>query len=464
MLLHIDSTTLYYTGGRAVNMSLPVDIREGITVLTGPNGSGKSTFAQIIEKGRNFRTNKILSPQGSYPVVRYMEFNDVHSWSGSVGYYQQRYEAGMNDEVPTVSEIMGQRVSSPLFKTLADKLGLHDAVGKKINYLSSGELRKLLIINALHDNPDLLILDNPYIGLDTSSHEALNEALQRLRDTGVSIMLLISDSKDAPSFADQFLYAHNLTISTNKPFVRHSLPRYEPFEFDTSTSLNDDTGEILRMENCNVHYGKSRILDNLTWVVNSGERWSLSGPNGSGKSTLLSLIYADNPKSYSNDIWLFGKRRGTGESIWDIKRNIGYVSPEMQLYFHGSGTVEHIVANGLNDTVGMFVRPKARQLERAVLWLKHFNIGHLADRQFNTLSAGERQLVLVARSMIKEPRLLILDEPMHALDPGIRDRVGMTIRSFLQAHQDSAFIMVTHNPAELPEDIDHHLTLPYHET
>lgn len=464
MIFHIHSTTLYYTQGRVVNVSLPADIHRGLTVLTGPNGSGKTTFARILERGRNFRTNKIISEGDKQPVVRYMEFNDVHSWTGaSVGYYQQRYESGMNDETPTVREIMGDRVNDGFFTSMSTLLNLKGAEDKKINHLSSGELRKLLIINALFESPDLLILDNPFIGLDSDSRKAFTEALAGLRNKGVSIMLLVSDPSEAPSFTDNMLYADSFTISAVPPVTDYFTSPYVPFGF--SAPHNGEPGdEILEMTDCKVHYGNVKVLDNINWKIKGGERWSLTGRNGSGKSTLLSLIYADNPKSYANNISLFGKRRGTGESIWDIKRQIGYVSPEMQLYFHGSGTVEHIVANGLNDTVGLFVRPTEEQLELGRRWLRHFKIMHLADRRFNTLSSGERQLTLLARSIIKEPRLLILDEPMHALDPHTRKTAECTIEEFTSSHPESALIMVTHNPAELPASINSHFQLQQHAT
>lgn len=466
MLFNIISPILYFTGGISVNVEPGVAVRRGITALTGRNASGKTTFARIIERGRNFRTNRIVEGSPGPINVKYIEFNDIHSFAADkVGYYQQRYEATMNDEVPTVNAVMEPYLDSPLYARWLDALALYGAGQKKINFLSSGELRKLLIVKALMDAPELIILDNPYIGLDIQSRQSLNSMLCLLPQRGISVMLLLSDDGDVPPFVDNRLYARNMTVSTCPDAVTSTSTDTSliPPTFQFSTELQGKPGdEIISMRNCRIAYGDITVQPAVDWTVLGGERWSLSGPNGSGKSTLLSIICADNPKGYSTPISLFGQRRGTGESIWDIKRRIGYVSPEMQMHFHGSGTVEHIIANGLNDTVGLYVTPTSRQIEAAKAIMAHFGISGLGARLFRTLSSGERQLVLVARAIVKEPLLLILDEPMHALDACNRVRVNDTISRFLLARPDAAFIMVTHNISYLPQQINRHLKLIRH--
>lgn len=471
-MLEINSPKLFFTGGIAIDVTPGLTIKPGVTVLTGDNGSGKTIFAKIITFGRNFRTNSISGSNGKYPSIKYIEFHDIHSWAGfSVSYYQQRYEASMNDDVPKVCDILKDRCENPLFKELCRDFELRDIENKKINFLSSGELRKILIINALTETPDLLILDNPYIGLDKDSKAALNKCILKLKETGKSVMLIVADIKDAPKFSDYFLLAQGLKIyQTEKPDIKDDNHKFQYHKFPfsiTPSSIEEkddfkeinETSPVCELKDCNISYGSREILKNLSWTVKAGERWSLSGPNGSGKSTLLSILNADNPRGYSCKLSLFGRKRGSGESIWDIKKKIGYVSPEMQLYFKGSGKIVEIVANGLNDTVGMYVKPTEEQLEKAWLWLRHFNIEHLAERSFPSLSAGERQLVLIIRAMIKEPDLLILDEPMHALDSKNRNLVEHTINNFLESYPQSAFIMVTHNPEFLPANISHSLKL-----
>src|SRR5204863_3517662 len=102
-------------------------------------------------------------------------------------------------------------------------------------------------------------------------------------------------------------------------------------------------GPIIELRNVTVAYERP-ILRDVTWTVRAGERWAVLGPNGSGKTTLLSLLCGDHPQAFSNDVRLFGRRRGTGERIWDVKRPVGLTSPEFHLYFTGPLTAERAAA------------------------------------------------------------------------------------------------------------------------
>ena len=216
--------------------------------------------------------------------------------------------------------------------------------------------------------------------------------------------------------------------------------------------------EIVQLNKVSIRYGERTILSNLDWTVKRGEKWALSGENGAGKSTLLSLICADNPQSYACDISLFGKKRGTGESIWEIKKHIGYVSPEMhQAYLKNLPAIE-IVASGLHDSIGLYKRPKEEQLATCEWWMDIFGIGTLRDKPFLQLSSGEQRLALLARAFVKDPELLILDEPLHGLDTYNRYRVKKIIEAFC-CRRDKTLIMVTHYENELPDTITNRLFL-----
>ncbi len=475
-IITLHSDLLHYRG---VSLSNPhhAVVGPGLVAIVGANGSGKSTLCEIIEKGWNFRTNRI-SCNIDYPSIKKIQFSDIHSLSGmKVEYYQQRYESSMNDEVPTVGEIFAENIHTERWAMLCDLFKLYAIEKKHINFLSSGELRKLLIINALAQPVDVLILDNPYIGLDAPSRAVLNEALDALAAKDVTIILPVANPDDIPDHVNSIITMSNMEVGqpiTDIPSIanmRQSLGLMFDYAIDMSlipappTRDCEPLNTILKMENCCVKYGRQTVIDDISWEVADCQNWALTGPNGSGKSTLLSLICADNPQAYNNRLTLFDRRRGSGESIWDIKRRIGYISPEMSLHFNPAGNVATIVAQGLNDTTGVFITLKPGQLDLAMRWLNILHLEHLTERQFSTLSTGERQMVLLARTLIKQPRLLILDEPFHGLDYA-RARAIRAVINHLAARAKErsdlypmTLIFVSHYASEMPECITFTKTL-----
>ena len=212
------------------------------------------------------------------------------------------------------------------------------------------------------------------------------------------------------------------------------------------------------MEHVSIRYGKRTILKDINWEVRNGEKWALFGPNGAGKSTLLSLVYADNPQSYANTLYLFDKKRGTGESIWDIKKRIGYVSPEMHLYCMENVPALQIVASGYFDSVGLFRKCSQEQEEGALRWMELFGIKALKERSFLTLSSGEQRLVLLARAFVKDPDLIILDEPLHGLDISNKRKAAAIIDRFC-SRLGKTLVYVTHYPQELPACVNKQIVL-----
>ena len=212
------------------------------------------------------------------------------------------------------------------------------------------------------------------------------------------------------------------------------------------------------MHKVSIRYGNRTILKELDWCVMNGERWALTGQNGAGKSTLLSLVCADNPQSYACDIALFGKNRGSGESIWDIKRHIGYVSPELHRAYRRDMSAIRIVASGLKDSVGLYVKPSEEDYEKCRFWMRIFGLEDMEERSFMKMSSGEQRLVLLARAFVKDPELLILDEPLHGLD-NVNCRMVKDIIEVFCRRLNKTLVMVTHYQEELPTCIDHHLRL-----
>jgi molybdate transport system ATP-binding protein len=189
-------------------------------------------------------------------------------------------------------------------------------------------------------------------------------------------------------------------------------------------------------------------------MMRQGEHWAIRGPNGAGKSTLLSLILADNPQGYANELKIFGRPRGSGESIWEIKQQIGWVAPEIHMYYPSQAACQTIVCSGFFDSVGLFHNMTPAQMQIAAKWMQALGIEALAERSFQEVSIGEQRLVLLARALVKQPRLLILDEPCQGLDGANRSRIIQLLDSLCQQTPVS-LLYVTHHLDELPRAIKH---------
>lgn len=452
--------------------------------VIGPNGAGKTRIADIIQQKIAIKEGEVKIGKGgkTSDLVKSITFKDIYTITDCRNsYYQQRWHSTETEEVPTLEEIIKEDREAPHFNEIISMFGVAELLPKKIIFLSSGELRKFLIVRTLLKHPYILILDNPFIGLDAASREILVEMLQQMtRLKGLQIILLLSNPDDIPDMITHVLpvMANTcLPARTGAEFKNDSklIGRLFPFSQGSETNEpvflplpgnpdKEPSGHAVtfRMEHVSIRYGKRTILKELDWEVRNGEKWALFGPNGSGKSTLLSLIYADNPQSYANILYLFDKKRGSGESIWDIKKRIGYVSPEMHLFYMENVPALHIVGSGFFDSVGLYRKCSPEQEEQAIAWMQAFGIETLKDRSFLTLSSGEQRLVLLARAFVKDPDLLILDEPLHGLDVSNKKKAARIIEGFC-SRPGKTLIYVTHYPNELPACVDKRFELIKHD-
>jgi molybdate transport system ATP-binding protein len=437
-----------------------------VTAIVGRNGSGKTLYIDQLRK------------QLASDRVRYIAFTDSYGVNVDGQYYLQlRWnQHDIDHETPTVGELLEKayklagedteerrQLQAHLYKLFH----MEEFLDKYIIILSSGELRKFQLTKTLFANPKLLIMDNPFIGLDAETRDQLKELLSVLTtERDIEVMLVLSKTDDIPEFVNKVIeitpngeqvyetvddyYAHQQPIpaqvlSEEKRQAILNLPYHD----------NDyDCQKVVEMKDVSIRYGERTILKDVNWTVMNGDRWALSGQNGSGKSTLLSLVCADNPQSYACDITLFDHQRGTGESIWEIKRHIGYVSPEMHRSYQRDLPVVRIVASGLKDSVGLYVKPNSDEIAICKWWLDIFGMEGKYNHSFMKLSSGEQRLVLLARAFVKDPQLLILDEPLHGLDLWNRRLVKDVIETFCQ-RRNKTMVMVTHYEEELPNVITH---------
>lgn len=426
-----------------------------ITAIAGLNGSGKTRYVDQLRK------------QLASDKVRYIAFTDSYGVNVDGQYYLQlRWnQHDIDHETPTVGELLMRAFlmtgedtleRRQLRDHLYELFHMEPLLDKYIITLSSGELRKFQLTKTLFSDPRLLIMDNPFIGLDAETRDQLRDLLKLLaEERDMEIMLVMSKTDDIPDFVTDIKY-----FTEPQEVPPHVLPKakYEAILSFPYTDNDYDCHHVIDMKKVTIRYGERTILKDLDWTVCNGERWALSGQNGSGKSTLLSLICADNPQSYACDITLFDRPRGSGESIWDIKKHIGYVSPEMHRSYKRNLPAIRIVASGLMDSIGLYAIPNPKDYERCRWWLDIFGIGHLADTPFLQLSSGEQRLVLLARAFVKDPQLLILDEPLHGLDLWNRRLTKDIIEAFCQ-RKGKTMIMVTHYQEELPNVITNSLFL-----
>ncbi len=454
------------------NNTIDIDINDGQNfTIIGPNGAGKTQLTDIMLGNIALKEGFSSITSGDKIVPRskiaFMSFRDIYTMSDTSGiYYQQRWNATENEETPFVRDILklDKYTNS---QELIKNLNIESIVDKRLLFLSSGELRKMQITKALLANPELLVIKNPYIGLDAESRDSVNSLLQNISASRqTQIGLLLSNVRDIPDYIDVAIPVCNKvcfeaisvdSLKNDSALLNRLFPESKFTETSLPQSpLNDANSpyeNAIIMHNVNVKYPAKHILKDVNWTVKRGEKWALLGKNGCGKSTLLSLVCGDNPQGYANDITLFDRKRGTGESIWDIKSHIGYLSPDIHTYYQKDIPCINVVASGFFNSIGLYNNPKDEQKQLSLQWMKVFNAEQLANKSFLKISYGEQRLVLLTRVFVKHPSLVILDEPLHGLDEGKKALAKHIIEQYC-SDSKITLIYVTHYENEIPSIVD----------
>lgn len=443
------------------NISFALNKNENLAIV-GRSGSGKTTLGLALAQKIFHRGN--IDYDKSITTIEWVEqqhhFKNLQNTNDL--YYQQRFNSYDSEETITVLESLGK--INDKANVLFEEMGIEYLKEEKLIHLSNGENKKLQLLRAQLSSPDVIILDQPFIGLDLQSRSYLENQFEKLTTSGV-LIILITSPNEIPVSVNKVIELEEgkmKSFTSRDSFTKHykasikTVTTADPELFNSTTQVQFDS--IVEMKNVSVEYGNKKILDNVNWKVLQGERWLLSGPNGAGKSTLLSLITADNPKAYANEIYLFGKKRGSGESIWDIKKKIGFLSPELHVFFNQFSTCFETVASGLFDTIGLFRQLSDDDIDMINQWMQVCNIIHLANKRLHELSLGEQRVVLLARAMVKDPPLYILDEPCQGLDDERKAELIDLINQICIAG-NKTLIYVSHYESERPVCISHFLKL-----
>jgi molybdate transport system ATP-binding protein len=424
--------------------------------------------------------------------IEYVDFDSQASVLGHGSpFHQARWNSGVGQHTWSISETLSERHVRRInpyhivaeqpdpdkFRAQQERviglLGLGGLLAREVAQVSNGERRKMLLARALLRSPQLLILDNPFTGLDAGFRVRLREIIGSLLEDEMRIILVMNDRDEIPTGITHVLWMDargGIVQGPRDLILARSAAQREPESDHAATPVprvavtqqqEERAGQgrtLVRMDNVSVRYGDVQILKQINWIVHEGEHWALLGPNGAGKTTLLSLILGDNPQAYANDIMLFGKQRGSGESIWDIKEHIGWVAPELHLYYPRNVACFDVVCSGFTSSIGRCHSCSSQQREAATLWLQHLGIAHVANLRFGEISEGQQRMILMARALVKYPKLLVLDEPCQGLDANNRDRVLRMVEVICNTLETS-IIYVTHQDDALPGVITHVLRL-----
>ncbi len=411
-------------------------------------------FLNWIE-GRKYYPGDSVELESANLLLR--EVYAVHPWIGILRfrlsenegadfYYQQRYHSTENDNVLSLKEYI-RGTGKVNFKDLAIQLGLDRLMDEKINMLSTGEFRKACLLKASISRPRVLFIEEPFTGIDRESRSGLELLFLRLLEDGISVVIFSSYRVQGPYLDHYLKIGDRLNADSVYPLKDLRIPEpCFPGEFRNAFEL----------KNITAGYNGRDVLHKVNWTVRRYEKWKLTGPNGAGKSTLLSFVNADNPQAYSNEVYLFDRRRGTGESIWDIKDRIGYYSSEFHRYFDKRQTVEEAM-----DSI-IFLNPyKNRTLNPAegefrLYLLEYFNLQNLQSRLLIELPPIIQKLVLLMAVFTKNAPLLILDEPFQDFNETLIHKIKDLLDIYIK---DRTFIMVSHNSTEFPASMQRHFML-----
>ena len=458
--------------------------------VVGPNNSGKSMLTAAVKGRIRPLGGRLFCPDRK--CIEQISINAVSSLIRGQGvFYQSRWNSIMDDETMGVEAYLSAK-SVPAADVLTDiapvarMLEIDPLLSKRMNQLSNGELKKVVLAGVLVNAPELIIYESPFAGLDQVYRPKMDHILSWV--TRQTPCIIVETHPDAlPSCITHRIELDRFQVKYCGPHdpvqhvpgrpitaaVRAASPttpvpgtpptvitgKSNPGKIDTGPAPSQTESPVLvDMKQVRVTYGRQVILEDICWTIREKEHWALTGPNGSGKTTLLGLIAGDHPQAYANDITLFGIPRGSGESIWDIKARIGLVSPELHLYFPKDIPLFEVVCSGFFDSLGCFKTCSAPQLATASNLISSMGLIPEKDRLFGALSPGIQRLGLIARALVKEPLLLLLDEPCQNLDPeNTRMVLEMITR---QVNRSSAtLVYVTHVPQEIPDIVSKHLAL-----
>jgi len=440
-----------------------------VWAIMGCSGSGKSALAAALTGAGDITAGSVKGIVSNAGIV------SLESQAALIERERRRDDSDITDKVSNgtpVREMLDEvSVDPQLLARLIRLLKLEVLLDRGFRKLSTGETRKLLLTRALCSRPEMLVIDAPFEGLDAQTVPLISEILQQISGQ-LPMLLVINRFDELPEFVSHIALlakGHlSATIATNDKPAMELLSQLlhlrttdieipDAIAAEAPPPLNPNE-PLVNIRNASVRYTDNLVFKHLNWRIEAGQHWQLTGPNGSGKTCLLNLITGDHPQCYVNDIFVCGYQRGNGESIWDIKQHIGYVSSALQWDYRVSISCKNVIISGFYDSIGLYTRATDLQKEVAMSWLGILGFEDQSTRPFNQFSYGDQRLLLICRAMVKHPHLLILDEPCFGLDDMSRQLVLALIEKIC-AGSETTVIYVNHHAKDQIEGIENYLAL-----
>ena len=436
------------------NFSWSINTEEN-WIITGANGSGKTLLLEILsgmvhvprgEIHHDFIYGDTWDARYSQKKqkITYIPSHALHTFLMGYQelYYQQRYYGIGDKRMPLVKEVFGEKVAVLNELDIPSSLSIQHLLNLEVTRLSNGQLKKLLLLKSFAKGiPRLLLLDYPFEGLDYESREDLCRFIDFIRTQHQVQVILADHHHHLPLCINRKLTLNRFRIEKSETFsARSNAKGIKPSQHVSDRQSCDE--EIIKINNLQLKYGAHEVFKNFSWNVKKGDRWAVLGRNGAGKTTLFSLIFADHPQAYTQEIHLFGKRRGTGESIWDIKRRINYLGPEQISYLNPKS----ISSSAREYVKNANAAAKNNHFEALI---KYFEADQFIDKGVNALSSGELQMMMIIHCFLSEKELWLLDEPFQFLDDAKKRKVSHYLRTHLK--KEVTLILITHYDHDIVE-------------
>lgn len=395
-------------------------------------------------------------------------------------FWQQRLISLENDDTPRVGDFLLKKhfflqsdffvEDKPFPKTDPDRLdaGLLFArlpssiLERTLLSLSNGELRRVLLARLWMENPKSILMDDLFGGLDSTFRSELSERILHLYELKIPMVIGIKREDELLPYIPAFIFDHEMWKKITSPHLMNFISlsqensKITDYRIQELQSVKNPGETLIELNRVSVSFHQTQVIRNLSWKVRQGEHWVVMGPNGAGKSTLLSLLSADHPQIYKNDICLLGKHPGKGLNVWEHKNQIGFFSPELAAWYREKLSILEVVCTGFTPYLSLFQKPSWNEKEKAKEWLSEFGFSD-QTKSFSSLSFEEKRFVLLLRAAIRPPKILLLDEPTQGMSETFRARF-FELLQFLSEH--TTLILVTHYEKEWPPCMTHLLSMP----